>query len=104
MPGPFMKLRWKYFLTLLAVSLIPMAIVTTISQNASKNLGNSISTEVNNTLVDSVKAEIVAAVENYAMITMRAKSSIEFALRFLVREAASAIALPPLLPLDLRLK
>lgn len=89
-----MKLRWKTFLLLLVVSLVPMAMVTAISQKASKKLGASISTEIHKTLEESVKREIVSATENYAMITLRAKSTMEFALRVLVREASAAMAQP----------
>ena len=90
-----MKLRWKYFIVLLVVSLIPMAIVTGISQKATKKLGKSLSTETYNTLVQSAQREIVSATENYAMITLRAKSSLELALQVLIRESAIALVLQP---------
>ncbi|MDX2445999.1 MAG: hypothetical protein QNK29_02235, partial [Desulfobacterales bacterium] len=90
-----MKLRWKYFLILLVASLIPMAIVTGISQKATKKLGKSLSAETYNTLAASVQREIVSATENYAMITLWTKTSLELALQVLIREAAIALALPP---------
>ncbi|MDC3237357.1 SpoIIE family protein phosphatase [bacterium] len=90
-----MKLRWKYFIILLVVSLIPMAIVTGISQKATKKLGKSLSTEIYNTLVQSARKEIVSATENYALITLRAKSTLELALQVLIRESAIALALTP---------
>ena len=90
-----MKLRWKYFYILLVASLVPMLIVTGISQKATKKLGKSLSTETYNTLVQSARREIVSATENYAMITLRAKSTLELALQVLIRESAIALALPP---------
>jgi sigma-B regulation protein RsbU (phosphoserine phosphatase) len=90
-----MKLRWKYFFLLLVASLVPMAIVTGISQKASRKIGESISAQIHKTLVESARREIVSATENYAMITLRAKSSLEFALQVLIKEAAIALALPP---------
>ena len=90
-----MKLRWKYFFMLLVASLVPMAIVTGISQKASRKIGESISAQIHKTLVASARREIVSATENYAMITVRAKSSLEFALRVLIKEADIALALPP---------
>ncbi|MBW1864409.1 MAG: SpoIIE family protein phosphatase [Deltaproteobacteria bacterium] len=90
-----MKLRWKYFLILLVASLIPMAIVTGISQKATKKLGKSLSTETYNTLAASVQREIVSATENYAMITLWTKTSLELALQVLIREAAISLTLPP---------
>ena len=90
-----MKLRWKYFFILLVASLIPMAIVTGISQKATKKLGKSLSTETYNTLAASARREIVSATENYAMITLWTKTSLEFALHALRRETAITLALPP---------
>lgn len=90
-----MKLRWKYFFILLVASLIPLLIVTGIGQKATKKLGKSLSEETHKTLVQSARREIVSATENYAMITLRAKSSLELALQVLIRESAIALALPP---------
>ncbi|MBW2514603.1 MAG: PDC sensor domain-containing protein, partial [Deltaproteobacteria bacterium] len=90
-----MKLRWKYFFILLMASLVPLLIVTGIAQKATKKLGKSLSAETHNTLVQSARREIVTATENYAMITLRAKSSLELALQVLIRESAIALALPP---------
>lgn len=89
-----MKLRWKYFFVLLLASLVPMVIVTGISQKATKKLGKSLSTETYNTLVQSAQREIVSATENYALITLRAKTTLELALQVLIRESAIALALP----------
>jgi sigma-B regulation protein RsbU (phosphoserine phosphatase) len=89
-----MKLRWKYFISLLVASLVPMAAVTVISQQASKNLGRSISAQTQKALMETVKREIVSATENYALITRRSKSSYEFALHALIREAGIILNLP----------
>jgi sigma-B regulation protein RsbU (phosphoserine phosphatase) len=89
-----MKLRWKYFIVLLVASLVPMAAFTVISQKASKKLGKSISGQTQKALIETVRREIVSATENYAMITRRAKSSLEFALHALIREARITLDLP----------
>jgi sigma-B regulation protein RsbU (phosphoserine phosphatase) len=89
-----MKLRWKYFIVLLVASLVPMVAVTLISQQASKKLGRSISAKTQKALMETVRREIVSATENYAMITRRAKSSYEFALHALTREAGIILTLP----------
>ena len=89
-----MKLRWKYFIVLLVASLAPMLAVTIISQKASKELGASISIQTQQALTDTVRREIVSATENYALITRRAKSSYEFALHALIREAGLILNLP----------
>jgi sigma-B regulation protein RsbU (phosphoserine phosphatase) len=89
-----MKLRWKYFIVLLVSSLIPLASVTLISHKASGKLGESISSQARHTLTETVKKEMVFATENYARITHRAKSSMEFALLVLVKEAERALIQP----------
>jgi len=89
-----MKLRWKYFIVLLVASLVPMLAVTAISQQASKSLGKSISAKTQTALMETVRREIVSATENYAFITRMAKSSYEFALHALVREAGINLNLP----------
>ena len=89
-----MRLRWKYFIILLAVSLVPMIVVTIISQKASKRLGQSISSQTQQALLEVVQREVVSATENYAMITGWAKSSFEFALQVLAREAGMALEMP----------
>ncbi len=89
-----MKLRTKYFLLLLIASLVPMIVVTTISQKASKKLGKSISSQVQKELDESVKREIVFATENYALITRNAKSFMEFALHALKGQTGSILKEP----------
>ena len=61
-----MKLRWKYFLVLVAASLVPLLAVTWITQNASRRLGKTISGRAQNTLTDTVKQEMVRATRSYA--------------------------------------
>ena len=92
--GEFMKLRWKYFIVLLVASLVPMIAVTAISQKASKKLSRSISAQTKEVLMETVRREIVSATENYALITRRAKSTLEFALQALVQETAITLNLP----------
>ncbi|MFC1857234.1 SpoIIE family protein phosphatase [Thermodesulfobacteriota bacterium] len=93
-----MKLRWKYFIVLLMVSLIPLATVTWISQKASGKLGESISAQARQMLTETVSREMVFATENYAEITRQAKSSMEFALQFLTKEAERILVLPSPMP------
>ena len=88
-----MKLRWKYFIVFLMSSIVPLVTVTWISQKASGKLGESISSQARQTLTETVSREMVFATENYARITRRAKSSLEFALQVLAKEAEHAIAI-----------
>ncbi len=88
-----MKLRWKFFWVLLVASLVPMATVMVISQKACRKLGRSISMQTYSTLTETVKKEITAAAENYALISQRSKISVEFALMSLVKEAEKSLSL-----------
>jgi len=89
-----MKLKWKVFIVLLAASLLPMAVITIFTQRASRELGESISAQNKQALSETVKREIVSATKNYAMITGKEKSALEFALRLLILEAEKALARP----------
>jgi sigma-B regulation protein RsbU (phosphoserine phosphatase) len=89
-----MKLRWKYFIVLLVASLTPMLAVTFTSQNASKKLSETLSAQTQAELMETVRREILSATENYALITRRSKSSMEFALAALVREVGILQSLP----------
>ncbi len=89
-----MKLRWKFFTVLLVASLTPMMVVTLISLNASKKLGRTISSQTRSVLMDTVRREILSATENYALITRRSKSTIEFALAAMIREVGLIQARP----------
>jgi len=88
-------------MVLIVVSLIPLVTVTWINQRASRKMGESISDQARKTLMETVRREMVFAAENYARITGRAKSSLEFALLVLAKEAERALILPPQLPLKI---
>ena len=82
-----MKLRWKYFLVLVAASLVPLLTVTWISHNASRRLGKTISGKAQNTLTETVKQEMVRSTRSYAAFSLLQGRSTEFALRWLAAEA-----------------
>ena len=90
-----MRLRWKFFIILLVASLVPMVVVTLLSQKAFRELAKSISAQTQETLLEEARREIVSATENYAMITGGAKTSLEFALQLLTLEAENALSHPP---------
>ena len=90
-----MKLRWKYFLVLVSASLVPLLAVTWISQNASRRLGKTISGKAQNTLMDTVKQEMVRATRSYAAFSLLGGQTTEFALRILAAKAELALALRP---------
>ena len=90
-----MKLRWKYFLILVAASLVPLLVVTWISQNASRRLGESISEKAQNDLTETVSQEMVSATRNYADLINLGGFASEQVLRRLVARVELALTLPP---------
>ena len=90
-----MKLRLKYFLVLVAASLIPMTTVTWISWNASRRLGQTISGKAEETLTDTVKREMVRTARSYAAFSLMKGESAQFALKWLAATAASDMAHTP---------
>ena len=93
--GEVMKLRWKYFLVLIAASLVPLMTVTGISQNASRRLGGTISGRAQNTLTETVTQEMVRATRSYAAFSLLGGQTTELALRWLAAQVELALALPP---------
>ncbi|MGB5746968.1 MAG: hypothetical protein WBM69_08315 [Desulfobacterales bacterium] len=91
-----MKLRWKYFLVLVAASLVPLLAVTWITQKASRRLGKTISERAQNTLTDTVRQEMVRATRSYAAFSHLGGVTTELGLRVLAAKAELALALPPL--------
>ena len=89
-----MRLGWKYFIFLVVVSLVPMTALALISQRASKRLETSISDQTQKVLLETIRREVVSANENYALITRRNKTLLEFGLQVLTKEAIIALALP----------
>jgi sigma-B regulation protein RsbU (phosphoserine phosphatase) len=90
-----MKLRWKYFLVLVAVSLVPLLTVTWISQNTSRRLGKTISEKARKSLTDRVTQEMVRSTRSYAAFSLLGGMATELAVKMLVAQAELAMALPP---------
>ncbi|MCP4625928.1 MAG: SpoIIE family protein phosphatase [bacterium] len=96
-----MKLRWKYFLVLIAASLVPLLTVTWISQNASRRLGKTISERAQNNLIETISQEMVRATRNYSDLINLGGFAAEQVLRRLAVRAELALTLPP--PPDIRI-
>ena len=87
-----MTIRWKLFLILLVFSLVPIGVLTLISQRGTSRMGNAISEDVGQNLTriaDSVLK--LTAVKSGEIIAKNAKA-VAFALMWLAREAESALA------------
>lgn len=89
-----MKLRWKHFLVLVSASLIPLLVVTLVSQDASTRLGKKISEKARNTLLENAKEEMVRATGSYANLSLLGGIVYEQAIRGLGARAELALILP----------
>ena len=59
-----MKLRWKFFVILFVFSLIPLLIVTVISQRGTRRLGRVISADLRQNLTSLTSEALLQAAEN----------------------------------------
>jgi sigma-B regulation protein RsbU (phosphoserine phosphatase) len=96
-----MKLRWKYFLVLVAASLVPLLAITWVTQNASRRLRETISERAQNTLTETISQEMVRATRNYSDLINMGRFASEQVLRRLAARAELALTLPP--PPDIKI-
>ena len=96
-----MKLRWKHFLVLVAVSLVPLLAVTWVTHNASRRLGTTISNKTQNALKEKISQSMVRATRSYADLIDSGGFASEQALKRLAARAELAMALPPPPPIKL---
>ena len=59
-----MKLRWQFFVIVFVFSLIPLLMVTVISQRGARRLGRIISTDLRQNLTSLTSEALLQAVEN----------------------------------------
>jgi hypothetical protein len=86
-----MKLRWKFFVILFVFSLIPLLIVTVISQRGTRRLGRIISADLRQNLTSLTSEALLQAVENSSKTLLQTMNSIESSLMVLAYEAEHAL-------------
>lgn len=89
-----MRLRWKFFLLLLAFSLIPLAAVTWFTRGQVERLGRAIANGGRAVMAEIVKNELRQTAEDYALVLRRTKSAMDFSLTVLAAEAERTLAGP----------
>ena len=89
-----MRLRWKFFLILVAFSLIPLLVVTGFTRRHVVQLGRAIAGEGRTLLASIVKNELRQTAEDYALVLLRFKSAMDFSLTVLAAAAERALAAP----------
>ncbi|MCU0604502.1 MAG: SpoIIE family protein phosphatase [Desulfobacterales bacterium] len=90
-----MKLRWKFFFILLMFSLIPLGILTFVSQRGTSRMGEVISEDVRQNSSRLAAAILKRTAENSAAILAQTKKSFELALAGLAHEAEAVFAEDP---------
>jgi sigma-B regulation protein RsbU (phosphoserine phosphatase) len=90
-----MKLRWKFFFILLMFSLIPLGIITFVSQRGTSRMGAVISADVQQNLTRIASRVLKLTAENSAAILEQSKKSFELALAGLSHEAEVVFADDP---------
>jgi phosphoserine phosphatase RsbU/P len=93
-----MRLRWKFFLILLGVSLVPMVVITAVNREHAIKLGSAIADEGRTLLASIVKNELRQTAEDYALVIRRSKSAMDFSLSVLSVEAELALFKPATTP------
>jgi len=87
-----MSLRWKLFLFLLAFSLIPMAVVSSVHRQETLHLGTTIGEGINAGISGLVARELTQTATDYAVVLGRSKTAQGFAVGLVAREAEKALA------------
>ena len=90
-----MKLRWKFFVILFIFSLIPLLIVTVISQRGTRRLGREISADLRQNLTSLTSEALLQAVENSSKTLHQTMNSVESRLMVLAYEAEQALREDP---------
>ena len=89
------KLRWKFFVILLVFSLIPLLIVTVISQRGTRRLGRVISADLRQNLTNLTSEALLQAAENSSKTLLQTMNTLESSLTVLAYEAERALMEDP---------
>jgi phosphoserine phosphatase RsbU/P len=90
-----MKIRWKLFLILLVFSLVPLGVLTLISQRGTSRMGKAISEDVGQNLTHIADGMLKLTAEKSGEILAKNTKAVAFALMWLARVAESALAAGP---------
>ncbi|SHK93036.1 sigma-B regulation protein RsbU (phosphoserine phosphatase) [Desulfatibacillum alkenivorans DSM 16219] len=89
-----MKLRWKVFLLLMIFSLVPLMVVTAISQKATKTAGNMLSRDSRAALLELSERALEVTVRNTAEIQKGLEAALEFRMASMARKAEYLYVMP----------
>jgi sigma-B regulation protein RsbU (phosphoserine phosphatase) len=89
-----MRIRWKFLLVLLAISLIPMLLMRWMGQRSMRELGNDLATRTRDVLIRERSLELKNLVEEHATILRRERDLVEMALQVQASELEKIFAGP----------
>jgi sigma-B regulation protein RsbU (phosphoserine phosphatase) len=92
-----MNIRWKLFSILLVFSLVPLGVLTIISQHGTRRIGDAIAENVAENLTRIADGVLKLTAEKSGEILAKTNKAVAFSLIWLAREAESSLAagLPP---------
>jgi phosphoserine phosphatase RsbU/P len=81
-----MRIRWKFLIVLLSISLIPMIVMRLNGQQAMRELGNDLAAQTKNALITETKVALKRLVEDHARILKRERELLEMTLSLISSE------------------
>jgi hypothetical protein len=90
--GRRMRIQWKFFILLLAVGVLPLALVATVSLNATGRFGRAASQEMARELEEMVAAQVRRDAASASAAVARGAGAARAAARALALEAEARLA------------
>jgi phosphoserine phosphatase RsbU/P len=81
-----MRIRWKFLIVLLSISLTPMIVMRLNGQQAMRELGNDLAAQTKNALIIETKVALKRLVEDHARILKRERELLEMTLSLVSSE------------------
>ena len=91
-----MRVRWKFLIFFMIVSLAPLIVVTLVGQRGIVRMGETISGFAKKNRTEIVSKELQQTAVDYAKILGREKKVLELTLRIIAREVESFLSEPPM--------
>ena len=87
-----MRIRWKFLLILLSISLLPVLIMRWNGQRSMRELGDDLAARTRDVLVRKTSRELKDLVDEHATILRRERDLVEMALRVQASELEKIFA------------
>ncbi len=81
-----MRIRWKFLIVLLCISLVPILVLRWMGRHSMRELGDDLAARTRDVLIQRTSQELKSLVEEHAAILMREYDLVEMALQVQVLE------------------